>query len=214
MRVVNSFSWHKQHGDFAERHLRQNYFKKLCLSFRKIRKDKNGTKPDGYILNGDQKIALAEIKLIKYQKQKSTSGPIMPKITVDATVRRTISRAKKQLRAINTKLPKIIYLINDAAFLNQEMIRCGIFGKWITTLQDDNILRGGHSGLYTENKNDNKFHDNIVSAIICYVPKLKEYNLWIYLNKNSIPIPQELLDKNHIEELWEYYRSGLISKKT
>ena len=127
MRVVNRFSWHKQHGDFAEKYLRNNYFRDIGLKFRKIRKDKEGKKPDGYILDkNSQKIAIVEIKLIKSQKRKPG---IVQEITLNETIMRAIHRAKKQLDTINENLPKIIYLIRDDIFLKPETIRWAIFGR-------------------------------------------------------------------------------------
>ena len=70
LRVVNRYSYHKYSGDFAEKHFYRNYFKSIGLSFRKIRKDKIGRKPDGYIKDcHGNKIAIAEIKLVKYRKE-------------------------------------------------------------------------------------------------------------------------------------------------
>lgn len=125
IRVVGRFSWHEQPGDFAERWFLRNYFRGINLSFRKIRKDKNGKKPDGFVLDQKRKVALAEIKLIKRRERE----PGVQKITTDDTVKSAIDKAKKQLGAINSELPKIIYIIGDDTFLKPESLRSGIFGK-------------------------------------------------------------------------------------
>lgn len=206
MRVVNRFSWHKNPGDFAEKYLRQKYIKGLGLSFRKIRKDKIGRKPDGYILDSKgKKIALAEIKLVKYQRR----SPGIQRITLDETIQRSIRSSKRQLRNINTGLPKIIYLIRDDPFMKPGTLRWAIFGKEVMMVRGGRTIFSGYSGLHPRYKEDDKFRDDTIAAVICYIPMLKDYCLWIYRNKNAQPIPAKLLDKSHIEELWDYNSKGL-----
>ena len=206
-KLVNRFSWHKHSGDFAEKHLISKYFKDIGFSFRKIRKDKNGKKPDGYILNSARKkVALAEIKLITSKKR--VQGVHIT--TLDETIRKAIKKAKTQLRTINSNLPKIIYIIRDDVFLKSGTLRWALFGKWKTV-----ISRGGktifndYSGFFPQNKEDNKFRDNLISAVICYMPTLTGYSIWIYRNKNAPKIPKKLLNKKHLEEFWDYDSSEL-----
>lgn len=210
MRVVNRFSWHKHHGDFAEKYLRYIYFRKLGLSFRKIRKDKNGIKPEGYVLDENgEKIALVEIKLIKSQKRKSG----VHIITIDETIQRAIRSAKKQLRAIDTDLPRIIYLIRDDVFFKEESLRWALFGKWTTVCRGSMTIFNGYSGFYPRTREDNKFRDNLLSAVICYLPTLKGYSLWVYQNKDATSVPTKLLDKKNAEEIWNYNSHSLKRTK-
>lgn len=214
--LTDRFTWHKNAGDFAEKYFRKNYFSKLGLKFRKIRKDKKGEKPDGYILNkNNQKIALAEIKLIERKVRKLE---IVQAINTDETVKNDIRKGKSQLKVIDCNLPKIIYLIGDDIFVKSIMIRMAIFGKWIimNSFVDGRrkTIFEGHSGFYPKFKEDNKMGDNIISAIICYKPLLKGYKLYIFRNKGSIPLPGILLDKTHIAEIWDYSsNTSMISLK-
>lgn len=201
IKLVNRFSWHKNHGDFAEKHLRYKYFKNIGFSFRKIRKDKKGKKPEGYVLNTfGKRIAIAEIKLITSQKRI----PGVHIITLDETICRAIKKAKIQLKTINNNLPKIIYIIRDDVFFKAETLRWALFGKWMTLNREGKTIFNGYSGFFPRNKEDDKFRDNLISAVICYIPTLTGYSLWIYRNKNAPQIPNKLLDKKHIEEFWDY----------
>lgn len=71
-------------------------------------------------------------------------------------------------------------------------------------------MRGGetvfndYSGFDSKTREDNKMRDEVLSAIICFVPILKGYKLWVYRNKLARSLPNRLLDENHIEELWDY----------
>lgn len=211
--LVNRFSWHRESGDFAERHFRQNYFSGIGLSFRKIRKDRKGQKPDGYVLEKSKnRIAVVEIKLIQYNKKYNTKagGKLqLQRITTDATTRAAIRKAKKQLQCVATDLPKIVYLIRDDSFLKSYILRAAIFGNWKTVMRGDEVIFNGHSGFDKKTKEDNKMRDRILSAIICFVPLLNGYKLWVYRNKLAKPIPKKFLDRTHIEELWDYDVSSL-----
>jgi hypothetical protein len=201
--VVNRFSWHKNHGDFAELYFRKNYFKGLDLSFRKIRKDKRGKKPDGYILDKDKnKIAVAEIKLIKSQNQTTNA---IHSIKIDETITRAIKGAKKQLQIVKDDLPKVIYLILDDIFSKFKTVKTATFGKWITI--HDTIhgtIYNGYSGLCTKYAKNNKLRDNLISAIVCYKKTQNSYKIYIIKNSDSIKLPFVLLDKKHLEEFWDY----------
>ena len=204
--LTNRFTWHTNAGDFAEKYLRKNYFSKLGLKFRKIREDKEGEKPDGYILNrNNQKIALAEIKLIESKVRKLG---ITQSIKTDETICRAIRKAKKQLKTIDDNLPKIIYLIGDDIFVKPEIVKIAIFGKLQIVMRTINGKRQtifeGHSGFYEKLKEDNKMYDNLISAIVCYKPTLSGYKLYTFRNKGSVPLPNILLDKRHIVEMWDY----------
>jgi len=206
IKVVNRFSWHKNPGDFAEKHVRSKYFKDIGFGFRKIRKDKKGKKPEGYILGtAGKRIALVEIKLIT--RQKRARGVHI--ITLDETIRKAIKKAKVQLRTINSNLPKIIYIIRDDVFLKPETLRWALFGKWMTVDRGGKTIFSGYSGFFPKNKEDNKFRDNLISAVVCYIPTLTNYSIWIYRNKNAPKIPNKLLDKKHLKEFWDYDSSGL-----
>lgn len=207
--IVKRFSGHKNPGDFAERYFRQNYFKGIGLKFRKIRKDKKGKKPDGFVLDKKQNmIALAEIKLIEYKNR----GNEFQRINTDDTVRNSILGAKKQLKAMNIDLPRIIYLIRDDTFLNPEALRQAIFGKQEMIVQGGEIVFNYYSGFNYKTRKNNKMMSNTISGIICYVPMMNEYKLWVYINKQAKPVPNELLDSKHVEELWDF--DGICLKKS
>ncbi len=202
MRVVNKFSWHESPGDFAERYFLRHYFRNVGLRFRKIRKDKQGKKPDGYIKDASGKrIAVAEVKLITYHHR----SPGIQRITLDTTVKRHIHTAKKQLRTETSELPKIIYLIGDDSFFKPVIFRSALFGKWNTVVRGGvGQVFNGHSGFFSKSKTDDKFHDGLISAVICYIPTMRDYTLWIYRNRDSLHLPKILLDRKHIGELWDY----------
>lgn len=204
MRVVGRFSWHDKPGDFAEQYFHNKYFHDIGLSFRKIRKDKVGKKPDGYILDRGRKIALAEIKLIKRQER----GTAVQIITIDGTIRRAIRKAKEQLKTIDDGLPKIIYLIGDDTFFKPKSLRAGIFGKYVTDRQGFT----NHMGFYPKYKEYDNLRDGLISAIICYIHNLEGYNLWTYVNRSVGLIPLKILDKAHLEELWEYSPAKYLKK--
>jgi len=204
--LTGRFTWHKNAGDFAEKYFRKNYFSKIGLKFRKIRKNKEGKKPDGYILNkNNRKIALAEIKLIKSKVRKPGIAQF---IKIDETIRRSIKKAKKQLKTIDDNLPKIIYLIGDDIFVKPKIVKIAIFGKLKIVIRiidgKRQTIFAGHSGFYEKFKKDNKMYDNLISAVICYKPTLKGYKLYIFRNKGSVPLPIIFLDKRHIAEMWDY----------
>lgn len=204
--IVSRFSWHKGAGDFAEGYFRRTYFKGIGLRFRKIRKDRKGKKPDGYVLDQSKiKIALAEIKLIKFKKRSAG----VQLIKTDSTISNALRGAKKQLKAIDDKYPKIIYLIRDESFFKPITVRQAIFGKWKTTTLGEIIVFNNHSGLDYKSREDNKLRDTVISAIICYIPVMKGYKLWIYRNQLAKPVPNVFLDKSHIEELWDYDGASL-----
>lgn len=201
--VVNRFSWHKNCGDFAESYFKRNYFKELNLSFRKIRKDKKGKKPDGYILDSNRdKIAVVEIKLIQNQDRETNEAQF---IKIDETITRSIKSAKKQLHTIDEDLPRVVYLILDDISARFEMVKIAIFGKRITI---DNTIHGtiynGYSGFYKKYREDNKLRDNLISAIICYKKTLNSCEIYIIRNSDSIKLPSVLRDKKHLKELWDY----------
>lgn len=200
--IVNRFSQHKCPGDFAETYFRKNYFKGLDLNFRKIRKDKNGVKPDGYILNNDKnKIAVAEIKLIKNQEKQSDEAYL---VTIDETITRTIKKAKKQLKTIGG-LPKIVYLILDDISARFKTVKSAILGRWITeTNSNGKIIYNNYSGLRNKESEDNKLRDNLLSAVVCYKKTLNSYKIYIIRNTDSIDLPRVLLDQKHLIELWGY----------
>ena len=207
IKVIDRFSWHKHHGDFAEKYLRLTYLPSLGLGFRKIRKDKKGKKPEGYVLdNKKQRIALIEIKLIRNQKREPR---IIHLIKLDETIQRSIRSAKTQLKTIDTDLPKILYIIRDDIFLKPETFRQAIFGKWITVCCGKKTIFNDYSGFYFKSKQDNKMRDDFLSAIICFIPTLRGHTLWVYKNKKAKALPYKLLDKKHVEELWEYDSKSL-----
>lgn len=77
IQIVNLFSRYKNKGDVAEKYLRKNYFETLSLYFRKIRKSKEGKKPEGYVLDkNNKKIALVEIKCIIFKDRGLTERVI------------------------------------------------------------------------------------------------------------------------------------------
>lgn len=209
LRVVNRFSWHGQPGDFAERYLRNVYFPSLGLRFRKIRKDKQGPKPDGYVLQNGRKIALIEIKLVTLVRRARG----VQRITVSETVRTAIRQAKRQLGQILSKLPRIIYLIRDEPFFRSETAKCAIFGEHISVDRGGRRIYDGYAGFYPPNREDNKFRDGALSGVICFVPGLRNHNyeLWIYRNRVAPRILRILLDGRHVREFWDATSNGLRS---
>lgn len=217
MRVVSRFKKKKNSGEKAELYLRKKYFPHLDLKFRKIRKDKVGRKPEGWILEKGQKIALAEIKLIEYQT-KSKGSPNFSAIHVDRTVQKTISYAKKQLVTIKTKLPKLLYLIADETFVDADTILDAIFGPWTITERAGKIIFQGPRGINPSTskkyKQDQKFSDNLLTAIICYIPHTDGHRIWLFENRSSIQLPNILRDKKNLEEFWVYNnKPHIILKK-
>ena len=207
MGIVDRFSWHKNSGDFAEGYFLREYFKGLGLSFRKIRKDKKGRKPDGYILDSNKnKIAVAEIKLIKRQSQR---GNGFSRIRMDETIQNQIRKAKKQLKSVDEELPKIVYLILDDTFAKFKNVMIAVFGKWITIDRGGKIIYNGYSGLCSKYREDNRLRDNLLSAVVCYKKTLSSYKIYLIQNTDSVALPKILLDKNHLEELWDYNSKGL-----
>lgn len=206
-RMINRFSWHKQHGDFAEQHLLRKYFPLLNLKFRKIRKDKIGKKPDGWIIENNKKIALAEIKLIKYKQLKTG---IVQKINTPKTIERAINYSKNQLKNINTELPKITYLLGDEIFFNETSIRWAIFGPEILKEKNGKVIYRGPKGLVE--KRYNLFRDDILSAVICYILTTNGYEIWVFKNSTSKELPKKLFDLNNLKIFYNYDGSSL--KKT
>lgn len=200
--IVNRFSYHKSPGDFAESYFRRTYFKNIGLGFRKLWRDKEGEKPDGFILNCKrERIAIAEIKLIQYNRRV---GEGFHRLHTPQTVRQAMRKARQQLHAVKADLPKIIYLIRDDSFLKSRVLKIAIFGDLVTVFCGDEILFQGHSGFRNKTRSDNKFRNNDVSAVICFVPLQRGYKLWIYKNELATPIADVILDKSHCEELWSY----------
>ncbi|MBU0577363.1 hypothetical protein KKF73_02270, partial [Patescibacteria group bacterium] len=199
-----------------EEFLRKKYFKQLGLSFRKIRKDKKGNIPDGWILNSkNERIALAEIKLIK-ESFKDMKGGVMT-ITIDKTILNKIKKAKKQLKTIKTDLPKLIYFIVDDSFVSPRIIADALFGPWITIENEGKVIYDGPRGLNLKSskkyQQDNKFKDDYLSGIVFYVSQSDSYKIWLFQNKNSVPIPQSLFDKHKLVELWSYENKPTINVK-
>lgn len=196
IRLLNRF----KNGYFAEEYFRKKYFPGLGLSFRKIRKDKNGLKPDGWILKNQEKIALAEIKLIKFQTHLGIG-----RVTVDRTIKHSISQAKKQLKSILTHLPKLLYLIGDDVFVESVSILRALFGDWIIIeRQGVGVIFSGYKGFHPNYFQHNKFRDNALSGAICYLLLDKGYELLVFQNQFASLIPVELLNKRNVKEWWVY----------
>jgi len=216
MRITKRFSWHPRSGDFAEKYFRKVYLPSLGLNFRKIRKDKKGSKPDGWILLGKKKIALAEIKLITYNDRSETAHKGVVKITIDETIQHAISSAKKQLKNIKTILPKILYLILDDPFANSKSILDATFGPWITVECAGKTVYNGQRGFHPRKKypQDNKILGDWLSAMLCLIPDTERYKLLLFRPQNSIKLPDKILPIETIEETWEYSENSLIQTKS
>lgn len=205
-RIVNRFSWHSDFGNFAEKDFRRNYFVPIGLQCRKIKIDNKNKKPDIYIKDSKyQNIAIAEIKAIKYKEY----GDGCSYINIIETINYAIVRAKKQLASFKSELPKIIYLIGDNSFVKPKTLIPSIFGKWKTKInRNGQIIFNNYSGLDLCDSKDNIMADNLISAIICYIPLLdKSYDIWSIFNKDSVKIPNKLIDKKHIKKCWEYNKN-------
>lgn len=196
LRVINRF----EDGDFAEEYFRKRYFSSLGFSFRKIRRDKSGLKPDGWVLKNHKKVALAEIKLIRFQTHIGAG-----RVTVDKTIKNLIHLAKKQLKNISTPLPKICYLIGDDIFVESTSILQALFGKWIIIdRRGVGIIFRNYKGFHPNYSQYNKFRDNVLSAVICYLHLNREYELLVFQNQFAPSVPVELLDEDNIKEWWVY----------
>jgi hypothetical protein len=213
MRITKRFSWHEHGGDFAENFLRKNFFSSLGLRFRKIRRDKLGKKPDGWILRGKQKIALSEIKLIQYSPKNNLKGVRWN--TIDRTIQHAIAGAKPQLQNIKTTLPKIIFLIFDDPFAKARSVLDAVFGPWITVERGGKIIFNGPRGFHPTQKTaqDNIIFGNWLSAIFCYIPDTDGYKILLFQQQNPpVKIPDELMPTEAIQERWEYSET-LVKKK-
>ena len=214
MRITKRFSWHKQSGDFAESFLRKSFPSSLGLRFRKIRRDKKGKKPDGWILRDKQKIALSEIKLITYSAKSALKG--VHRVSIDRTIQRALARAKEQLQSIKTTLPKIIFLILDDPFANSRSILDAAFGPWITVTRAEKIIFNGPRGFHQTQRTsqDNKIFKNWLTAIFCYIPDTSGYKLLLFQQHNPpTKLPDELMQTEAIQEIWEYSQTSVIKKK-
>jgi len=204
MRITKRLSWHKKSGDFAENFLRKKFFPSLGLKFRKIRKDKKGKIPDGWILRGRQKIALAEIKLIKYSPNSDLKS--VHRVTIDKAIQDAIASAKKQLKDFTTTLPKILYLILDDSFADSRSVLDAAFGPWITVTRDGKTIFNSPRGSHPTKKaaQDNKIFGSWLSAIFCYLPDTEGYKLLLFKPQNPANVPDELMPTEAIQEIWEY----------
>jgi len=203
-------------GNLEELNFRKTYFKGLGLKFIKINEDSKGQKPDGYILDSNKnKIAVAEIKLIKKQERISDDKFKLHPINIDKTILSSIREAKKQLRTIKSDLPKMVYLILGDSFASLKTAKLAIFGKFITSYCGNQKIYEGYSGFCKRFHENNKFRDDLLSAIVCYKKTLNSYEVYIFQNSDSIQFPKILQDKKHLKELWDYNskRLKLIFKK-
>lgn len=213
MRITKRFSWHKNSGEFAENFLRKKFFPSLGLRLKKIRKDKKGRIPDGWILQDKQKIALAEIKLIKYSP---TSGlERVHRVTIDKAIQDAIDRAKKQLKNFDTTLPKILYLILDDPYADSRAVLDAAFGPWITVTRGEKTIFNGPRGFHPTKKakQDNKILGSWLSAIFCYISDTRGHKLLLFRPQNPAKISDRLMPIEAIEEIWEYSESSVIKKK-
>ncbi len=195
-RVVNKFSWHKRKGNFAAEELYNNLSKEFGLCFEIINPQGNGNHPDAWVHFDGKHIALAEVKMVEYQSPRFTG---VRSITTHDTVRRQISKAKKQLRSRETDLPRVLYLVCDASFTDDEVIAWAIFGPLITVIgQDDRTIYSGYRGLHAKKRmrQDDKFLDGLLSAIIC-VREYDDRRLYsVFQNMTSARLPDVLVPAN------------------
>lgn len=213
MRATKRFSWHGKSGEYAEGCLIEEFFPSLGLEFQKIQENKERKNPDGWILRNKKKIALAEIKLIKYSPANGTRGA--HRITIHKAIQGAIDRAKKQLKNFDTKLPKILYLIFDDPFANSRSVLEASFGPWITVERSGQVIYNGPRGFHSTKKakQDNKIFGNWLSAMICYIPDTNGYKLLIFKSQNSTIIPNELIPNEATQEIWEYSNTLILRKK-
>lgn len=214
--MTKRFSWHSKSGGYAEDYLIKKIFPSLGLEFDKIQENNEEKNPDGWILRNKQKIALTEIKLIKYHSKSNTAHSGVVRITIDRPIQDAISRAKKQFKSIKTNLPKILYLILDDPFAKSKSILAAAFGPWITIERAGKTVYNGPRGFHPikKLKQDNKILGNWLSAIICYIPDTEGYKLLIFTPQNMIDkIPKELMPTEAIQEKWEYSDKSIVKKK-
>lgn len=213
MIIVGRYNWPSRSGHYAENFLIKKFFPSLGLRFRKIRKDKRGPVPDGWILRDKQKIALAEIKLIKYSFSNDTQK--VHRITIDSAIQDAIDRAKKQLKNFDTELPKILYLIFDDSFANSRSVLVAAFGPWRTIIRDGRIIYNGPRGFHPTQKaeQDNKILGSWLSAIFCYIQDTNKYKLLLFKPQNLTKIPDELMPIEAIQEIWEYSETTIVRTK-
>lgn len=206
MRVVNQFSAYKESGDVAERFILEIYFPRIGLRFEKLPRRESTPTPEGYVLDNGTRKALIEVKLCTYNKRLIGAG--FQRLNINKKIYDKIKDAKKQLQSITERhtFPKIVYIVADDGFVNPRNLACGIFGPVITIFPE---CITGHESFFSKWYLRNQFHDNFLSAIVCYVPTVNGYKLWVYTNELSNKIPEQLLDKNHIEELWIYNSKNL-----
>lgn len=219
MRVVKLFSYQKEAGIRAENYLIEKFFPSLGLVFEKIPKNEGNT-PDGWILDDGQKIALAEIKLIRHEKETKhqlSSGAIgVHLIEIDKTIQSRISSAKKQLKTVETNLPKILYLVLDDSFADSRSVLDAAFGPWVTVtrISGQTIYNGPRGFHPTEKmKQDNKILGDWVSAIFCYLHDTDGYKLLLFRRAEGKILPTKLMPTEAIEEIWEYSETSIVRKR-
>lgn len=132
-------------------------------------------------------------------------------MTIDETITRSIKSAKKQLQAVNSNLPKVVYLILDDTFACFKIVKIAVLGKIKTIIRNNTgeITYNNYSGLCNKYREDNKLRDNLISAVVCYKKTLNSYELHIIQNSDSVKLPIILQDKKHLKELWDYNSKGL-----
>jgi hypothetical protein len=211
-----TFGRNKKSGLKAENYLIENFFPSQGLSFEKIPECEQKT-PDGWVLHKEERIALVEIKFI----QQSADEDGCRIITIDKTIQRAISSAKKQLKSIRTELPKILYLIMDDHFADFNSFIDAAFGPNIEehiALDNGESIKiySGRRGFHPAQKKhqDNKILGNWVSAIFCcYLNRFEDKKQeLIILKLKDEEIPKVLLE-NKKSEIWEYDKKYIIRKK-
>lgn len=203
-RYVNRFSWNTD-PNFAERRFIATFFKQFGFRFRKIRTSNKNKTPDGWILDCDgRKIALAEIKLIRFKVRPPRA---VSRITIDRTIRRALDSAKNQLETREDELPRIVLLIADDHFVSSDSVRDALFGEWITTMRGEEIIFEGHRSWNYKNESRDLMLNHKISAVFSCHSTPDGYQLMIIQDTNSFKIPHIFHRKKWTNEHWLYTRS-------
>lgn len=194
MRFINRYSWHEKKGDYAAQELFKNLSVDCRLDFEIIVPDGPGLHPDAWILKDGEHIALSEVKMVEYKTPKKG----VHRITTPKTIRNAISKAKSQLKARDTDLPRVLYLICDASFSNVQEIEEALYGPWITVERQGSVVYNGFRGLHVGHRlaEDDKFKDAILSAIFCVHDYGDQRHYSIFQNLTSVPLPDVLIPQN------------------
>ncbi len=191
-------------GTDAEKFFITTYLDSHHLGFEKI-KETNTKTPDGYITDRNRRrIALIEVKLVTHGKRES-HGPEEEKI--HKTIGRQISKAKKQLKQIETNLPKVVYLIGDDPAIESNSLKRALFGEWMSQIYERaGLVFNWYKGFHPVYRKSNKFRDDVLSGVICLVSDGSSFKSIVVENNTFQNLPFELIDNTDIIEHTQYIK--------